>query len=125
MKRYGPYKHKRLGYTYYVEVDAAGKRKTVYEHRDVMEKSLQRALSTDEIVHHKNEVKADNGASNLAVTSVSDHSRLHARERYRDRESELLCASCNRAFTRRKNWKRKTKVGDFCSRACWYVHLRS
>lgn len=53
------------------------KTKTKDEHRIVMEQKLGRELTSNEIVHHKNESKKDNDPDNLEVMTRAEHSKLH------------------------------------------------
>jgi hypothetical protein len=53
----------------------------VYEHRKLVEKHLQRPLTTDEVVHHINGDKTDNRIENLVVMSKADHAKLHTKPR--------------------------------------------
>ena len=50
-------------------------------HRRVVERSLGRPLTPNEIVHHANEDKADNTPTNLVVTPRSAHSTEHNKTR--------------------------------------------
>lgn len=51
------------------------------EHRLIFEKALGRELTRDELVHHTNNVRDDNGLTNLAATSNADHGKHHYAER--------------------------------------------
>jgi len=47
------------------------------EHRLVMEQHLGRELSTEEHVHHKDEITTNNNIDNLEVMTNSEHTTLH------------------------------------------------
>lgn len=49
----------------------------VYEHRLVVEKSIGRYLTSDEIVHHIDQNKKNNDVHNLLVLSAKNHAKLH------------------------------------------------
>lgn len=55
----------------------------VLEHRLVMESVIGRFLTPDELVHHLNHDPSDNRPENLAITTRSEHPRIHALERKR------------------------------------------
>jgi len=50
----------------------------VYLHRIIVEESLGRHLTGEEVVHHLNGDKEDNRLENLMVLSQAQHMRLHA-----------------------------------------------
>ena len=52
-----------------------------FEHRVVMECKLGRALTSDEVVHHINEVKEDNRPENLEIMTPAAHTKHHHKER--------------------------------------------
>ena len=55
----------------------------VMEHRLVIEKSIGRLLTKNEVVHHINHNRADNRLENLLLMTVSEHCKLHMKERYK------------------------------------------
>lgn len=59
----------------------ASKRGYVLLHRLIVENSLGRYLTSDEIVHHKDKNKKNNSLDNLEVTSQEQHAREHGLER--------------------------------------------
>jgi hypothetical protein len=74
------------GYVYVQSINhprANNSGKYVFEHILVMEKKLGRFLSSNELVHHKNEIKTDNRIENLMVMTNSEHMTHHHNERRR------------------------------------------
>ena len=101
----------------------------VREHRLIVEQSIGRYLTPEEVVHHINGDKSDNRIGNLAVMSASEHSRLHGgRASVLHRSSgEFTCQECGRSDVRHeclglckacyiRQWKRNrpTRLCDAC-----------
>ena len=51
-----------------------------YEHREVMEKHLERKLTSREVVHHIDGDKLNNDIDNLVITNRADHMDIHREE---------------------------------------------
>lgn len=51
------------------------------EHRIIIENYLGRKLNRNEVVHHINGDKSDNRIENLKVMSLSEHTKLHMKNR--------------------------------------------
>ena len=100
-----------LGYLYFLDHDhplASPPTGKVYHHRHVMSVKLGRWVQSDEVVHHKDEVKTNNRPDNLEIKTNSDHSREHKPIQYPPRP----CALCGNEF------KPHNKDHRCCSRDC-------
>lgn len=69
---------------------AASKDGYVLEHRLVVERSIGRMLTPDEVVHHKDHNKSNNQLENLQLMTTHDHMSMHMRERHLRRRNDLL-----------------------------------
>lgn len=116
-KRFGPYIHKQQGYRYYTVIFKSGRKKTVYEHREVVEEMLGRRLRRREVIHHKNGDKLDNSLENLEVTTQSAHAREHASNR-KPEMWKLRCSNCRKVVRRSARVQRQRKGKPFCNKSC-------
>lgn len=91
----------------------------VLEHRVVMENTLGRLLTKDEVVHHINGDTKDNRACNLKVYIDAEHRREHSRLHGRVLVV-LKCPECGKVFEKRKGATFLQQGGIFtaCSRRC-------
>lgn len=88
----------------------------------VVEQNLDRQLTVDEIIHHRDENPLNNKLSNLEIMSRQAHAQYHLTSKD---VSEFICPWCKKHFTlqgkKLKNSednRRKGKHGPFCSRSC-------
>lgn len=107
-----------MGYLACTVTYADGSKRTVYEHREVMESVIGRPLTRGEHVHHRDHCRSNNGLDNLELLTAQEHGRLHG-EIVR---MVLQCLRCRVWFKRRANDERgnrkKGKTGPFCGRSC-------
>ncbi len=80
-------------------------------HRVVMEQSIGRSLSSDEIVHHKNGNKTDNRLDNLEIKTALSHSIEHNQKHAITKD----CLWCGKEFTPHKTKRARAKT---CSETC-------
>lgn len=119
MKRYGPYKS-TPGHLFYIDRSDDGTSKSIWVHREMMEQHLGRKLMRHEIVHHKNEVKADNRIENFEITTQPEHARHH---HVLPEMKEIVCPECGEtafllARQIRHNQVAMRREGPFCGRRC-------
>ncbi len=110
---------KKGDYVYALVPDHPNATKSGYVlmHRVVMENHLNRLLDKDEIIHHKDENKKNNDISNLEITDIASHARLH---NYKGRKFKAKCSYCEEWFECPCNQRPEIKGQKlkFCSRSC-------
>lgn len=96
-----------------------GSKRTVLQHREVMERKLRRPLLRTEIVHHDDENKRNNAEDNLVLTTKKAHGKIHAKY---GSKVELVCLGCRKKFRRSERQEKRDralgKKGPFCGKAC-------
>tara|TARA_R110002124_G_C8619108_1_gene486159 strand:- start:62 stop:487 length:426 start_codon:yes stop_codon:yes gene_type:complete len=87
-------------------------------HRDVMEKHLERILTSREHVHHKNGVKNDNRLENLEVLDIAEHAREHHPGKDPTKWITISCWVCNEEYDKTKKELERHPT-QFCKRECY------
>lgn len=82
-----------------------GNKGFVMEHRYVMEKHLGRILNDNECVHHKDHNRLNNALENLELMTISEHSKLHAKEKRIGHEHYCITCGVEIPCTRVKKCK--------------------
>lgn len=109
---------KRINHNGYIEIllpehHRARKNGYVFEHILFAEEKVGRKLNSDEVVHHKNEIKTDNRPSNLMIMESSKHTKIHSQGR---RKGGIInCTICQTRFYVKPSRLKKAKC---CSRQC-------
>jgi hypothetical protein len=108
------------GYLAHLERLEDGTTRTVYVHREVMQKKMGRPLKNHEIVHHNDEDKKNNDPDNLTLSNRSRHAKGH---RKKPEWCTATCAECGKTFKRlarrvRASQGSRRSAGPFCSRKC-------
>lgn len=102
----------------------ANKNGYVLLHRAIMENSIGRYLTKDEVVHHKDHNKFNNDISNLQLMTHKEHSLLHALENAKTKLYdivELKCPSCGKIFCKpitTTHLQDNNRIMDTCCRSC-------
>ena len=106
-------------------IDYPGKKyrgRYVYEHQSVWWQNTKEVVQDGYLVHHINENKHDNRFENLEISTISKHSRQHAKV------AEYIsceCGWCKCKFSLKQSvYRTRTKTKDkvFCSRSCGAKH---
>lgn len=114
------------GYRAYTVHYDTGKKTTVLEHREIMEKLIGRKLSSNEHVHHKDENKLNNSIDNLIVLPREAHALHH---HPKEPMMKLICINCECEFERiphrERSERKRGKIGPFCGRSCLSKYFSS
>lgn len=102
---------KSSGYIYFIDKKhplAIGSAGYVYYHRHVYSISIGRWVTSEEHVHHKDEIKSNNSFNNLECLSIKEHAHMHF-----GFKKTGECLTCNKSFTI------DNKTNKYCSTICY------
>lgn len=85
----------------------------IYEHRFIMEKYLNRKLTSNEIIHHINKIRSDNRMENLELIDRVNHS-----SKYPQPKLKSIFYSCKKCGSKFVDLKSKERL--YCSKKCMY-----
>lgn len=91
----GNYKNGKIivdGYIYIMNKKHPNKTKDDYvcEHILIMEDKIKRYLNNNEIIHHIDKNKMNNNIENLQLMTISEHHKLHYKERIIDKRGRFV-----------------------------------
>ncbi len=114
-----PHKYRFHGYIRFYDKDhpLADCSGIVLLHRHMASIKIGRWLTKNDVVHHINGNREDNRPENLDVTTVSNHSKIHARIFGHKPTVVIKCICCGNEVSGRPNRK-------FCSVECCNKHHR-
>jgi len=121
-KVYGPWRENGSGRLKMQLTFKDGSRRNIQYSKFIMEKHLNRLLSSTEIVHHLDHNVENNDLSNLVVMTRSDHQKGHHTVQ---KPAILICQYCKKPFLcdaaklrNHRYARKKGHKGPFCSCAC-------
>lgn len=117
---YGPYVRKDDNRKHVIIYwPAFSKRQTMSYPKWLLEQHLERFLTVDETVDHKNRDFTDDRIENLQILLKSKHASVDALRVF---PVEVVCIYCSRSFQRKAAVTRHSsklgKAGPFCSKSC-------
>ena len=111
-------------YRYYYYLRNGKQIKNITRAKYLKEIDIGRLLTTDELVHHKNEITTDDRLENLEIKLRSQHAEHHAREFIKPLDNlNLFCPECHKPFTLPP--KQQDKDSSFVKRGIMCIHYCS
>jgi predicted RNA-binding Zn-ribbon protein involved in translation (DUF1610 family) len=110
------------GYWAHLVKYSDGTKRTILEHREVMEQHIGRRLLSTEYVHHIDGDKTNNAITNLQITTAKAHATHHTND-YEAEVAAYTCPECGATILKlvrmvRHNQGTYGKRGPFCDKSC-------